>query len=183
MELNIIAYLVFLYIWNNRCSPFPPSRWHSAQPLGLFIIASTFELAPIISVSEISLSQSECMWVYKNMYFTSCICHKYAQFTFRQSRDLHSFAFLLFLVWINLWGFFFLSFKCSHLWQIKLYIFDFFIMFVWSLIFDIYWRFGSSLAIHEIDNKHARIILATVSKSAFETERHISWLYNVETWS
>lgn len=42
-----------LYIWNNRCSRFPPSRWHSAQPLGLFIIASTFELAPIISVSEI----------------------------------------------------------------------------------------------------------------------------------
>lgn len=42
-----------LYIWNNRCSRFPPSRWHSPQPLGLFIIASTFELAPIISVSEI----------------------------------------------------------------------------------------------------------------------------------
>lgn len=70
----------------------------------------------------------------------------------------------------------FFLFKCSHLWQIKLYIFDFFIMFVWSLIFDIYWWFGSSLAIHEIDNKHARIILATVSKSAFETERDISWL-------
>lgn len=110
MELNIIAYLVFLYIWNNLCSRLPPPRWHSAQPLGLFIIASTFELAPIISVSEIFVitKLSECMWVYKNMYFTSCVCDKYAQFTFRQSRDLHSFAFLFFSFLYDLiCGFFF----------------------------------------------------------------------------